>query len=202
MVCLVAPFILQAAVNYWTVRSFWDSHNSSLGRASFSPHKVFRALTDAYLESSTFLYRASQLSWLLRSQVQSLRSRRLLWVDHDQACPILPLPSSHRLTAMSDLLDRCQPPPGLSDPEYKLFDSSICTQTNLRIMRDGFRSFPSGHSSSMCVMCYMYLGTDCQCFSVICWTWLLCVLPRGESSSFRSTWNSCKLYQAAGSSLQ
>ncbi|TFL07365.1 PAP2-domain-containing protein [Pterulicium gracile] len=101
MVCLVAPFILQAAVNYWTVRSFWDSHNSSLGLV------LALALTGSI------------------TQVTKVTVGR-------------PRP---------DLLDRCQPPPGLSDPEYKLFDSSICTQTNLRIMRDGFRSFPSGHSS-------------------------------------------------------
>lgn len=48
-----------------------------------------------------------------------------------------------------DILDRCQPPAGLSDPPYKLSNSTICTQTNIAIMRDGFRSFPSGHSSGM-----------------------------------------------------
>jgi len=46
-----------------------------------------------------------------------------------------------------DILDRCQPPAGLSDPPYQLSNSTICTQTNVAIMRDGFRSFPSGHSS-------------------------------------------------------
>jgi len=46
-----------------------------------------------------------------------------------------------------DVLDRCQPPAGLSDPPYQLSNSTICTQTNIAILRDGFRSFPSGHSS-------------------------------------------------------
>jgi len=46
-----------------------------------------------------------------------------------------------------DILDRCQPPAGLSDPPYQLSNSTICTQTNVAIMQDGFRSFPSGHSS-------------------------------------------------------
>jgi len=46
-----------------------------------------------------------------------------------------------------DVLDRCQPPAGLSDPPYQLSNSTICTQTSLAILQDGFRSFPSGHSS-------------------------------------------------------
>ncbi|KAF8162941.1 phosphatidic acid phosphatase type 2/haloperoxidase [Crassisporium funariophilum] len=46
-----------------------------------------------------------------------------------------------------DILDRCQPPPGLSDPAYSLSDWTICTQLDGHILRDGFRSFPSGHSS-------------------------------------------------------
>ncbi|KDR81777.1 hypothetical protein GALMADRAFT_239969 [Galerina marginata CBS 339.88] len=46
-----------------------------------------------------------------------------------------------------DLLDRCQPPPGLSDPPYSLTSWTVCTQTDEGILRDGFRSFFSGHSS-------------------------------------------------------
>ncbi|KAF1810468.1 PAP2-domain-containing protein [Eremomyces bilateralis CBS 781.70] len=48
-----------------------------------------------------------------------------------------------------DLIDRCQPPPGSVDPPmYGLSTHSICTQTDNDILKDGFRSFPSGHSSS------------------------------------------------------
>ena len=48
-----------------------------------------------------------------------------------------------------DLIDRCQPIPGSQDPPvYGLSNSSICTQTDHAILKDGFRSFPSGHSSS------------------------------------------------------
>jgi diacylglycerol diphosphate phosphatase/phosphatidate phosphatase len=97
----VSPFLLQTAVNYFSVRSFWDFHNSSLGLT------LALALTGSI------------------TQVIKVTVGR-------------PRP---------DLLDRCQPPPGLNDPEYRLFDSSICTQTDTYIMRDGFRSFPSGHSS-------------------------------------------------------
>ncbi|KAJ8522872.1 hypothetical protein ONZ45_g576 [Pleurotus djamor] len=46
-----------------------------------------------------------------------------------------------------DVISRCQPPPGLTDPEYGLTTSAVCTQVDLAILRDGFRSFPSGHSS-------------------------------------------------------
>ncbi|KAL8799094.1 MAG: hypothetical protein Q9182_006157 [Xanthomendoza sp. 2 TL-2023] len=48
-----------------------------------------------------------------------------------------------------DLIDRCRPQQGSADPlVYGLSDISICTQQNHKILKDGFRSFPSGHSSS------------------------------------------------------
>lgn len=48
-----------------------------------------------------------------------------------------------------DLIDRCQPRPGSEDaPVFGLSNSTICTQVNHAILKDGFRSFPSGHSSS------------------------------------------------------
>ena len=41
------------------------------------------------------------------------------------------------------------PPPGSVDPPpFRLSDHSICTQKDNAILKDGFRSFPSGHSSS------------------------------------------------------
>ncbi|EFW15094.1 hypothetical protein D8B26_004556 [Coccidioides posadasii str. Silveira] len=48
-----------------------------------------------------------------------------------------------------DFIDRCRPRPGSEDaPVFGLSNSTICTQTDNAIMKDGFRSFPSGHSSS------------------------------------------------------
>ncbi|KIW17734.1 hypothetical protein PV08_04929 [Exophiala spinifera] len=48
-----------------------------------------------------------------------------------------------------DLVDRCQPRAGSADGvPYGLVTRAICTQTDSAIMQDGFRSFPSGHSSS------------------------------------------------------
>lgn len=50
-------------------------------------------------------------------------------------------------SSMSDLLSRCMPIPGSQDPTYGLSSDAICTQTDNAIMIDGWRSFPSGHSS-------------------------------------------------------
>ncbi|KAL8857913.1 MAG: hypothetical protein Q9178_005532 [Gyalolechia marmorata] len=48
-----------------------------------------------------------------------------------------------------DLISRCRPLEGSADPlPFGLSDISICTQTNHKVLKDGFRSFPSGHSSS------------------------------------------------------
>lgn len=47
-----------------------------------------------------------------------------------------------------DLIDRCQPPLNSTDPVlYGLSNSTICTG-DPAIIKDGFRSWPSGHSSS------------------------------------------------------
>ncbi|KAI8972124.1 phosphatidic acid phosphatase type 2/haloperoxidase [Pilobolus umbonatus] len=47
-----------------------------------------------------------------------------------------------------DMLSRCQPPPNMADPMYGLTSVAICTaDINSHIMIDGFKSFPSGHSS-------------------------------------------------------
>ncbi|KAL8883528.1 MAG: hypothetical protein Q9215_008177 [Flavoplaca cf. flavocitrina] len=48
-----------------------------------------------------------------------------------------------------DLIERCQPRPGSADPlPFGLSNITICTQENHKLLKDGFRSFPSGHSSS------------------------------------------------------
>ena len=44
-----------------------------------------------------------------------------------------------------DLISRCQPVPGT--PEHDLVTIAVCTQTSASILQDGWRSFPSGHSS-------------------------------------------------------
>ncbi|KAL7276942.1 hypothetical protein RUND412_000034 [Rhizina undulata] len=49
-----------------------------------------------------------------------------------------------------DIIARCQPKTGSVDasPYGLSIASEICTQTDAAIMRDGFKSFPSGHSST------------------------------------------------------
>lgn len=44
-----------------------------------------------------------------------------------------------------DLISRCQPEPGT--PEHQLITYLSCTQQNHHLLHDGWRSFPSGHSS-------------------------------------------------------
>lgn len=76
-----------------------------------------------------------------------------------------------------DILDRCQPPPGSSNPEFGLASWQICTTTDNSLLRDGFRSFPSGHSSSKSPL---FSSPFCSCpdpvFSVVCRSWLPCFL--------------------------
>ncbi|BFZ60778.1 hypothetical protein YB2330_001830 [Saitoella coloradoensis] len=50
-----------------------------------------------------------------------------------------------------DFLARCQPDPSRKrlDNDYSMYDATICTvDLGSRIMREAFRSFPSGHSST------------------------------------------------------
>jgi len=47
-----------------------------------------------------------------------------------------------------DLIARCLPKPGSENtPIFGLVTAEICTQTDMFILKDGFRSFPSGHAS-------------------------------------------------------
>jgi len=101
MIAFVAPFCIMPLVNFLTVRSLWDFHNSTLGLI------LGLAITGSF------------------TQVVKITVGR-------------PRP---------DFLSRCQPPPDLTDPPYGLSDWTICSQTDNHIMRDGFRSFFSGHSS-------------------------------------------------------
>ncbi|KAI1565209.1 DltE, Short-chain dehydrogenase [Pyrenophora tritici-repentis] len=44
-----------------------------------------------------------------------------------------------------DLIARCKPKPGT--PAHTLVTWEVCTETNHHVLHDGWRSFPSGHSS-------------------------------------------------------
>ncbi|TIC02993.1 acid phosphatase/Vanadium-dependent haloperoxidase [Wallemia mellicola] len=87
-----------------------------------------------------------------------------------------------------DFIDRCQPTAGSVNADVGLSTAAICTQTDFNILQDGFRSFPSGHSSSsFALLGYFsfYLAGKMQIFdtkghtikSWICWTpWIGAVL--------------------------
>lgn len=45
-----------------------------------------------------------------------------------------------------DLLSRCKPAPGT--PAHTLVTFEVCTETDHHVLHDGWRSFPSGHSST------------------------------------------------------
>lgn len=61
-----------------------------------------------------------------------------------------------------DMLARCMPDVSMSSlaehrvggfgqdisPKWIIVDQNICTQTDMHILDDGFRSFPSGHATS------------------------------------------------------
>ncbi|KAA1471229.1 PAP2-domain-containing protein [Dentipellis sp. KUC8613] len=46
-----------------------------------------------------------------------------------------------------DFIVRCNPAPGTVDPPLGHSSASICNQSDISILREGFRSFPSGHAS-------------------------------------------------------
>lgn len=101
VISFAAPVVLLAIINLFTVRTFWDLHNSYLGLVlSLSVTGVITQFTK-------------------------------LTVGR-------PRP---------DVISRCMPPAGSVDPPFGLTTASICTQTDIAILNDGFRSFPSGHSS-------------------------------------------------------
>ena len=60
-----------------------------------------------------------------------------------------PRPGSHPPNSTNlDFLDRCQPLTSAANPSvFTLSNSSVCTRTTF--LKDGYRSFPSGHSSSI-----------------------------------------------------
>ena len=59
-----------------------------------------------------------------------------------------------------DLISRCNPDSGVVDPTFGLSTVAICHQSDRHIINDGFKSFPSGHSSSAA-----YLEHPKRCYS-------------------------------------
>ena len=83
-----------------------------------------------------------------------------------------------------DIIDRCQPAAGSVDsPIFGLSNSTICTQTDHAILKDGFRSFPSGHSSCKSLISYLASVFELITMRSILWGSLLPVfIPCWEAS--------------------
>ncbi|KAH8116869.1 PAP2-domain-containing protein [Phellopilus nigrolimitatus] len=100
--------------------------------------------------------------------VVNLLSVRSLWDFHNSTLGLLlSLSMTGVITQFTkitvgrprpDVISRCQPHPGVTNPEYGLVTSAICTQMDVHILRDGWRSFPSGHSSLVSEVSFAGLG--------------------------------------------
>ena len=80
-----------------------------------------------------------------------------------------------------DFIDRCRPLQGSADPPvFGLSNSIICTQTDHGILKDGFKSFPSGHCSSRLweVKNLLEPMSADMTGSLICWSLLSVAIPR------------------------
>ncbi|KAJ6547420.1 phosphatidic acid phosphatase type 2/haloperoxidase [Mycena capillaripes] len=111
-----------------------------------------------YQHRSTALYIIAIVAPVVLQAVINLLTIRSWWDFHNGLLGlILGLAITGSVTQFTkltvgrprpDLIDRCQPIPGSVDPVYGLSNSSICTTpSDSALMLDGFRSFPSGHSS-------------------------------------------------------
>lgn len=103
------------------------------------------------------LYLICFIAPLVLQIIISFFTVRSLWDIHNATLGlILSLSTTGALTQIvkitvgrprPDFIDRCQAPANATDPPFGLSTWTICTQTDSYILRDGFRSFFSGHSS-------------------------------------------------------
>ena len=69
----------------------------------------------------------------------------------------------------------------INTADWALQTIAICTQDNNYILQDGFKSFPSGHSSGM-LMDLCVLVTQLTLNSLVCWLVLPLALPCGKTA--------------------
>ncbi|KAH9001351.1 PAP2-domain-containing protein [Lactarius akahatsu] len=106
---------------------------------------------------NTSLYVIAFVAPLVLQWVINLLTTRSLWDAHNSALGlVLSLSLAGAFTQVvkvtvgrprPDIIDRCQPNAGTVDPPFGLSSAAICHQSDRHILNDGFRSFPSGHSS-------------------------------------------------------
>jgi hypothetical protein len=152
-------------VNLLTVRSWWDWHNSTfIPLVCAAPKTVADHLLGAQVgldvrHFSKFLHVLFLMilqsdprvgnDWFSNAGRQSNRrpsASRYAESYWRLFCCRLYLPAY--IASCTDLLDRCQPREGAADMSpYGLVSVDVCTSANHERLKDGFRSFFSGHSS-------------------------------------------------------
>lgn len=129
VLAFVVPLCLMPIINILTIRSLWDLHNSILGREWLWSCWYSNIWQPELCASAVILSLA--LTGSLSNILKLMAGR--------------PRP---------DLIARCMPVSGSANPAvFGLLDDSICTQTNNKIMKDGFASFISAHASCSCLVC-------------------------------------------------
>ena len=90
---------------------------------------------------------------------------------------MIPLKRDRVLTLdFQDVIARCMPPAGSVDPPFGLSTVDICTQTDMSILDDGWRSFPSGHSSCKSNHYSLRLNNAHYVSSFLRWSRILVIL--------------------------
>ena len=147
--CLLLSSMRLCQVGYW-LPALWYHRGqlSCCGRCLFRLREATIA-NDGDPETwrgsrnyGTQIWVSLDWGWLSRVPLRSRIRSRISLEDHDL---VLSFVSVMALTI--DFLDRCRPLLGDTNPSiFTLSNSSVCTRTTL--LKDGYRSFPSGHCSS------------------------------------------------------
>ncbi|KAH9981373.1 PAP2-domain-containing protein [Lactifluus volemus] len=124
---------------------------------SVSDTSLFHPFAVQERVSDTALFFIAFVAPLLLQWLTNLLTIRNVWDAHNSALGlILSLSLSGAFTHVTkvtvgrprpDLIHRCQPDPETIDPPFGFSSVAICHYTNRHIINDGFKSFPSGHSS-------------------------------------------------------
>jgi diacylglycerol diphosphate phosphatase/phosphatidate phosphatase len=132
-----------AIANVATVRSFWDWHHSTLGREFLISPSGSLDCRAAQRPSSAVLLSLSTSGVL--TQIVKITAGR---PRPGSNSPQIISPRDTQTLLDLDLIDRCQPIPGSKDANpFGLVTAAICTQKDQALLKDGFQSFFSGHSS-------------------------------------------------------
>ncbi|KAF9221838.1 PAP2-domain-containing protein [Gyrodon lividus] len=162
------PSLRQFAVSYapdwivtcalWVILYYISNHVTGFKR-HFSltdvslryPHAVHQRV------STNALYLIAGVAPLVAQAIVNLLTVRSWWDFHHSTLGLwLSITMTGSITQIvkvavgrprPDVISRCLPMPGSEDPLWGLSTADICTQTSKHILEDGWRSFPSGHSS-------------------------------------------------------